>query len=66
MSKKTKLLKTLHNGRELTAKQIAANYGVSNPYDLVYRLRQDGERIYTNQRTNSKGVVLSKYRWNAI
>lgn len=66
MSKKTKLLKTLRNGREMTAKQIAANYGVSNPYDLIYRLRQDGERIYMNQRTNSKGAALSKYRWNAI
>jgi hypothetical protein len=66
MSKKTKLLKTLRNGRELTANQIAANYGASNPYDLIYRLRQDGERIYMNQRTNSKGAVLLKYRWNAI
>ncbi len=66
MSKKIKLLGTLQNGREMTAKQIASTYRVSNPYDVVYRLRQDGERIYLNQRTNSKGVVTNKYRWNAI
>lgn len=66
MSKKAKLLESLLNGREMTARQIASAYRVANPYDLVYRLRQEGERIYLNQRTNSKGVVTTKYRWNAI
>ncbi len=66
MSKKVKLLNALQNGREMTAKQIASTYRVANPYDLVYRLREDGERIYLNMRTNSKGVVTTKYSRNAI
>ena len=66
MSKKVKLLNTLQHGREMTAKQIASTYRVANPYDLIHRLREDGERIYLNPRTNSRGVVTTKYRWNAI
>ena len=66
MSKKVKLLNALQNGREMSAKQIASIYRVANPYDLIHRLREDGERIYLNPRTNSRGFVTTKYRWNSI
>ena len=49
-------------GEELTASQLASRCGVSNPGDLVYRLRQNGYAIYLNEKTNSKGETVQKYR----
>lgn len=52
----------LVEGKELTNKQIAARYGVSNPADVVYQLRNNGFNIYLNRRVDTKGRVSYKYR----
>lgn len=50
-------------GEELTAKQIAARFGVSNPNDVVYQLRNTGYAIYLNRRIDTKGRVKYKYSY---
>lgn len=49
-------------GEELTAQQIKTRYGVANPHDAIYQIRQMGYAIYLNERKNSKGETVSKYR----
>ena len=49
-------------GEELTAAQIKSRYGVANPHDAVYQIRQMGYAIYLNERKNSKGETVSRYR----
>ncbi len=49
-------------GEELTAAQITARYGIANPHDAVYQIRRMGYAIYLNERKNSKGETVSKYR----
>jgi len=49
------------NREELTAKQIASRYDISNPYDAIYNLRMNGYPIHCNKRTNSKGDIKHKY-----
>jgi LEA14-like dessication related protein len=49
-------------GEQLTAQQIKTRYGVSNPHDAVYQIRQMGYAIYLNDRKNSKGETVNKYR----
>lgn len=49
-------------GEELTAAQIKARYGVANPHDAVYQIRQMGYAVYLNEKTNSKGETVAKYR----
>jgi predicted transcriptional regulator len=61
-SKNAQVLEALQNGEELTAKQIAARYGAKNPHDVVYNLRNQGYCIYLNEKRNSKGEVVAKYR----
>lgn len=52
----------VERGEELTAEQIKSRYGVSNPHDAVYQIRQMGYAIYLNEKKNSKGEVVAKYR----
>jgi len=56
-----RLLTTLRNGTELTAKQISARFRVSQPYHLVYRLRENGFNVQLTERTNSKGQTKGFY-----
>lgn len=37
------------NGETLTPAQISARFGVSNPHDVVYKLRRQGFAIYLNE-----------------
>jgi len=61
-SSKIKSLATaLRSGSQLTAKQIASRFNVVNPYDLVYRLRNDGFRVRSLETTNSKGETKPRY-----
>lgn len=55
----------LESGAKLTARQIRAMFKVSNPYDLVYRLRNEGVSVYTNRAVNSRGVQTFVYRIGA-
>lgn len=55
----------VNNHEELTAKQISARFGVANPNDTVYKLRNEGYPIYLNKRVDSKGRVTYKYRYGS-
>ena len=61
-SRTSKLYRSLILKRErLTARQIASRYRVANPYDLVYRLRNEGHDIYSDKIVNSRGEVVTQY-----
>jgi hypothetical protein len=63
ISKVEKVLEALVvRGEELTAAQIKTRYGVANPHDAVYQIRQLGYAIYLNERKNSKGETVARYR----
>ena len=68
MAKKTtktqKVLAALQGGEELTAKQIAARYGVGNVRAMISSLRMQGYPIYLNKRTSvfeGETQVYKKY-----
>lgn len=63
MSQKEKLGQAFSNGRELTAKQITAQFGIASPSKVVSLLRmEDGLPIYSSKSVDSKGRVKFKYR----
>lgn len=62
MSQVLKVEAALLNGQELTAKQIAARFGVKSPSKVVSMVRQRGNAVYLNTRTNKAGEVTRKYR----
>lgn len=62
MTKKARLLEALKKGEQLTAKQIAARFGIANPTATVSDLRFDGFAVYANQKKNSEGTVVTRYR----
>jgi len=49
-------------GRELTAKQISAQFGVVSPRSVISAVRQRGNAVYLNKRTDTKARVTRKYR----
>jgi hypothetical protein len=57
-----RLLTTMRSGTELTAKQIASRFRISQPYHLIYRLRENGFQVELVERTNSKGQSKNFYR----
>lgn len=65
MSRQKKLLQTLQSGKELTAKQITAQFGIAHPASAIRNLRETGYCIYTNTTTLSDGSVSAKYRIGA-
>jgi predicted transcriptional regulator len=62
MSKQSKLLNFLQKGNEVTAKQIAGSFGLKNPHDAVYQLRNQGYCVYGNKAVLSDGTETMKYR----
>ena len=62
-TKTAKVIAALEDGAELTAKQMTARYGVSNPRALISSLRMQGYSVYLNKRTNGFGNTLSTYRF---
>jgi len=63
MTKVEKLYEALvDRGEQLTAAQIKTRYGIANPHDAVYQLRQKGYAVYLNERKDSKGRLTKKYR----
>lgn len=52
----------LKAGKELTAKQISAQFGVASPRSVISAVRQRGNAVYLNERFDSKGRKTSKYR----
>jgi predicted ArsR family transcriptional regulator len=62
LTKQARVLEALQSGEQLTAKQIAARFGVKNPTATVSDLRYSGFAVYANQHTDTKGRVTTKYR----
>ena len=62
MTKTDSLLAALRKGEELTVAQIRHRFGAGNPHEVVRKLREQGHAIYLNERKNSKGEIVSKYR----
>lgn len=63
MTQKSKLASAFATGREMTAKQIASQFGIASPSKVVSQLRlEDGMSIYLNKRVDTKGRVTQKYR----
>ena len=65
MSKISKVRKHLMSGAELTPRQITGTFGLKNPYDAIYQLRNQGVCVYTNRATLSDGTSTVKYRVGA-
>lgn len=62
MSKTAKVGSYLASGAELTPRQITGTFGLKNPHDAIYQLRNKGMCIYTNKATLSDGTQTVKYR----
>lgn len=62
MSKQAKLLNHLYRGNEVTARQISGSFGLSNPHDAIYQLRNQGHCIYSNKAKLADGTQTTKYR----
>lgn len=61
-SKTDKLYRSIILKRQrLTSRQIASRYRVSNPYDLIYRLRNEGHDIYSDKIVDSRGKTVVQY-----
>ena len=61
ISKMDRFAHDMRSGKQLTARQIAARYRVINPYDMVYKLRNEGANIELVTRINSKGNTKRFY-----
>jgi predicted ArsR family transcriptional regulator len=62
VTKQSRVLEALQSGEQLTAKQIAARFGVKNPTATISDIRLSGFAVYANQHTDTKGRVTTKYR----
>ena len=63
VSKSVKLITALKAGETLTAKQIAARFGIGNPTATISDLRlRGGFAIYANPKQNAKGQTVTRYR----
>jgi hypothetical protein len=60
-TKQGRLLQAFKSGEKLTAKQIAARFGIKNPTATVSDLRFSGYAIYANPHKDTKGQVTTKY-----
>jgi len=61
-SQTTRVLNALLEGRQLTSKQITAQFGAKNPHAVVQNIRFAGYPVYRNEKTNSKGATKGFYR----
>lgn len=62
MTQFDKVLNALMNGEALTAKQISSRFSVGNPYAVIQDIRFAGFPVYLNEKKNSKGTVVRRYR----
>ena len=62
VTKQARVLAALQSGEQLTAKQIAARFGVKNPTATISDIRLSGFAVYANQHKDTKGRVSTKYR----
>ena len=59
-TKTNNLIAAFESGKELTAKQISATYGVANPTAAITSLRAQGYAIYLNNRNGTSKYRLGK------
>lgn len=57
-----KVLNALNSGQALTTKQISARYGLANPRDAIYTLRNEGYSINLVETVDAKGRTSRKYQ----
>lgn len=63
LTQKQKLRRAFFEGREMSSKQITAQFGIASPSKVVSVLRmEDGLPIYNNRHVDTKGRVVNKYR----
>jgi hypothetical protein len=62
MSKQDLLLKNLNAGKQFTAKQISASFGIAHPASAIRNLREQGYCVYSNKAVLSDGTETTKYR----
>ncbi len=62
ITKQARVTEALLSGEQLTAKQIAARFGVANPTATISDIRFSGIPVYANTYKNSKGQSVTKYR----
>lgn len=61
-TKTERLLEVLKTGERLTAKQIAARFGLANPTATISSLRLNGGfAIYANPHVDKRGRKTTKY-----
>ena len=61
-SKQEMLLANLSKGKEFTAKQIKASFGIAHPASAIRNLREQGHCVYTNVAKLHDGTPTVKYR----
>lgn len=61
VTKQGRLLEALLRGQKLTAKQIAAKFGIANPTATVSDIRGMGFSVTLDRATNKSGRTVSKY-----
>lgn len=62
MAKQNQLLKNLEAGKEYTAKQITATFGIAHPASAIRNLREQGHCVYSNKAVLADGTETTKYR----
>ena len=62
VSKQDMLLANLSKGKEFTAKQIKASFGIAHPASAIRNLREQGYCVYTNAAKLHDGTPTVKYR----
>ena len=62
VTKESKVLSALQEGRTLSSAQMRSYFGTGNPQAVIQSLRFKGYPIYLNTHSDSKGRVTKKYR----
>lgn len=62
MTKQDMLLNHLNVGKQFTAKQITASFGIAHPASAIRNLREQGYCVYANDVKLSNGKTSTKYR----
>ena len=62
MTKTAKVLRHLLKGNTVTSAQLAGQFGVGNPQEVIRQLRLKGYAVYANESKLWDGTPTTKYR----
>lgn len=62
VTKESKVLSALQEGRTLSSAQMKSFFGIGNPQAVIQALRFKGYPIYLNTVTDTKGRTRNVYR----